>query len=82
MEINRKILAPNEFATICKVFPKTTLCIAEIYPKNPDMLEFDILSYIWEDWAAQCGIRIQKEHMLRTNIPAVTHYAISGFLNS
>jgi hypothetical protein len=65
-----------------KVFPNTTLCIAEIYPKNPDMLEWDILSYIWEDWATQCGIRIQKEHILGTNIPAVTHNAISGFLNS
>ena len=65
-----------------KVFPNTTLCIAEIYPKNPDMLEWDILSYIWEDWATECGISINKEHIIQSNIPAVINPSIVGFLRS
>jgi hypothetical protein len=65
-----------------KVFPNTTLCIAEIYPKNPDMLEWDILSYIWEDWATECVIGINKEHIIKSGNPAVTHPAIIDFLNS
>lgn len=65
-----------------KVFPNTTLCIAEIYPKHPDMLEWDILSYLWEDWATECGIGINKEHIIQSNMPAVTNPAIVEFLNS
>ena len=65
-----------------KVFPNTTLCIAEIYPKNPDMLEWDILSYIWEDWATECGISINKEHIIQSNIPAIINPSIVGFLSS
>jgi hypothetical protein len=82
MEINRRILAPNALDHHRKVFPNTTLCIAEIYRKNPDMLESDILSHIWEEWATECGISINKEHIIQSNIPAVINPSIIGFLNS